>query len=77
MHGFSSTVATVTSSKNIHVKHTIKILGVYFTHNDSQRRKLNFDEIFSISTKEKLQMWKWRDLTILGRIQIVKTLNVI
>ena len=23
--------------------------------------------------KEKLQRWKWRDLTILGRIQIVKT----
>ena len=38
----SSTVATVTSSKNIRVKHTIKILGVYFTYNDSQRRKLNF-----------------------------------
>ena len=72
----SSTVATVTSSKNKHVKHTIKILGVYFTHNDSQRGKLNFHEILR-SIKEKLQMWKWRDLTILGRIQIVKTLNVI
>ena len=68
--------STVTSSKNIHVKHTIKILGVYFTHNDSQRRKLNFYEILR-SIKEKLQMWKWQDLTILGRIQIVKTLNVI
>ena len=68
----SSTVATVTSSKNIRVNHTIKILGVYFTYNDSQRRKLNFDEILRW-IKEKLQMWKWRDLTILGRIQIVKT----
>ena len=54
------------------MKHTVKILGVYFTYNDSQREKLNFDEILR-SIKEKLQMWKWRDLTILGRIQIVKT----
>ena len=68
----SSTVATVISSKNIRMKDTIKILGVYFTYNDSQRKKLNFDEILR-SIKEKLQMWKWRDLTILGRIQIVKT----
>ena len=56
----SSTVATVISSKNILMKDTIKILGVYFTYNDSQRKKLNFDEILR-SIKEKLQMWKWRD----------------
>ena len=69
----SSTVATV--SKNICMKDTIKILGVYFTYNDSQRKKLNFDEILR-SIREKLQMWKWRDLTILGRIQIVKTFAI-
>ena len=33
---------------------------------------MNVDEILK-SIKEKLQMWKWRDLSILGRIQIVKT----
>jgi len=43
-----------------------------FFYKDSQKKKLNFDEILR-SIKEKLQMWKWRDLTILGRIQIVKT----
>ena len=68
----SSTVATVISSKNIRMKDTIKILGVCFTYNDSQRKKLNFAEILR-SIKEKLQMWKWRDITILGRIQIIKT----
>ena len=62
----------VISSKNIRIKDTVKILGVYFTYNESQRKKLNFDEILK-SIKEKLQRWKWRDLTILGRIQIVKT----
>ena len=25
------------------------------------------------SVKQKLQIWRWRDLTIIGRIQIVKT----
>ena len=34
--------------------------------------KLNFDEILKL-IKEKLQFWNWRNLTILGRIQIVKT----
>ena len=62
----------VISPKNIRIKDTVKILGVYFTYNESQRKKLNFDEILK-SIKEKLQRWKWRDLTILGRIQIVKT----
>ena len=57
------------------MKNTIKILGVYFTYNDSQKKKFNFDEILR-SIKEKLQMWKWRDLTILGRIQIVKTFAI-
>jgi len=35
----------VISSKNIQIKDTVKILGVYFTYNKSQRKKLNFDEI--------------------------------
>ena len=68
----SSMVATAISSKNIRMDDMIKILGVYFTYNYSQRKKFNFDEILK-SIKEKLRMWKWRDLTILGRIQIVKT----
>ena len=33
----------VIPSKNIRIKDTGKILGVYFTYNDSQRKKLNFD----------------------------------
>ena len=33
---------------------------------------MNFDELIN-SIKDKLRIWKWRDLTIIGRIQIVKT----
>ena len=51
---------------------TTKILVVYFTYDRRLRRKLNFDEITK-SIKDKLRIWKWRDLTIIGRIQLVKT----
>ena len=33
---------------------------------------MNFDELIT-SIKDKLRIWRWRDLTIIGRIQIVKT----
>ena len=57
---------------NIKVKKAVKILGIHFTYDRGLWRKLNFDEILK-SIKEKLQFWNWRNLTILGRIQIVKT----
>ena len=58
--------------QNIAVKKCVKILGVHFTYNHIAKRKLNFDDLI-ISIKEKLKMWRWRDLTIIGRIQIFKT----
>ena len=57
------------SIMNIDVKRAVKILGAYFTYDRSLRHKLNFKEIIdAFKTK-----WKWRNLTIIGRIQIVKT----
>ena len=60
------------SIMNIEVKRAVKILGVHFTYDCSLRHKLNFKEIID-AIKTKLQLWKWRNLTIIGRIQIVKT----
>ena len=61
------------SIMNIDVKRAVKILGVYFTYDRSVRHKLNFKEIID-AIKTKLQLvWKWRNLTIIGRIQIIKT----
>ena len=40
------------------------------------RCKLNFDEITK-TIKDKLRIWKWRDLTIIGRIQLVKTFIIL
>ena len=38
-------------------------------------KKINFEETLK-SISEKLQFWNWRNLTILGQIQIVKTFAV-
>ena len=57
---------------NIELKEAVKILGVYFTYNRPLKKKLNFTEIID-AIKAKLQCWKWRNLTIIGRIQIIKT----
>ena len=54
------------------VKSSVKILGIHFTYDNRIKQKLNFDALIN-SIKEKLKIWRWRDLTIIGRIQIVKT----
>ena len=51
------------------------ILGVYFNYHTATRKKLNFDSIFK-SIQKTLSMWRWRGLTLLGRIQIVKTFAI-
>ena len=61
-----------TPFKDLTIKNSVKILEVYFTYDRCLRRKLNFDEITK-TIKDKLRIWKWRDLTIIGRIQLVKT----
>ena len=60
--------------KNFHheVQTSIKILGIVFDYNTSLRMKANFDSIFK-SIKDTLNMWKWGRLTLLGRIQIIKS----
>ena len=59
-------------SSNFKIKKVVKILGVHFTYDLRAKQKLNVDELIS-SIQEKLRIWWWRDLTIIGRIQIVKT----
>ena len=68
------TLATY-SGKEITIKKAVKILGVYFTYNQFLWKKLNFEETLK-SISEKLQFWSWRNLTILGQIQIVKSFVV-
>ena len=50
----------------------IKMLGIYFGYDDTQRNDLNLSQTLK-SIKESINVWKWRRLSLLGRIQIVKT----
>ena len=63
-----------TPFKDLTINNSLKILGIYFTYD--HRLRVNFDEITK-TIKDKLRIWKWRDLTIVGRIQLVKHLFVI
>ena len=56
-------------------KTSIKILGVHFDYNNVSRNKSNFDSALK-SIKKVLNMWKWRGLTLIGRIQIVKSFAI-
>ena len=56
-------------------KTSIKILGVHFDYNNVRRKKANFDSVLK-SIKQVLNMWKWRGLTLIGRIQIVKSFAI-
>ena len=53
----------------------IKILGVYFGYDVKQRDALNFRQTLK-DTKKSVNMWNWRGLSLLGKIQIVKTFAV-
>ena len=53
----------------------IKILGVFFSYDSNKSNELNFAE--KIRTLEKtLNIWKRRNLTLYGKINIVKTLGL-
>ena len=53
-------------------KRYVKILGVYFTYNTSLFYKLNFESVEK-SLKELLKGWSWRGLTLIGKVQIIKS----
>ena len=54
------------------VNKPIKILGVHFTYDLKKKQELNYDETLR-SLSETLAGWKWRNLTLYGKIQVVKT----
>ena len=54
------------------VNKPMKILGIYFTYDWQKYQELNFESIIK-SIKKSINLWNWRNLTLLGRIQIIKT----
>ena len=55
------------------VNEPMRILGIFFTHDSVKRKELNFDEVIN-EIKMVLRSWKWRNPTLYGRVQILKTL---
>ena len=53
----------------------VKILGVHFTYNHQRFCEKNFKSIEK-SLKELLQSWSWRGLTLIGRIQVIKSFAI-
>ena len=54
---------------------SIKILGVYFRYDAKQRDELNFRATLK-SIKKTINLWKWCGLSLLGRMQIIKTFAI-
>ena len=57
------------------ISKVVKILGVHFTHNPSLFYKMNFETIEK-SLRESVKGWSWRGLTLLGRIQVIKSFAI-
>ena len=53
----------------------VKILGVHFTYNHQRFQEKNFESIEK-SLKELLQSWSWRGLTLIGKIQVIKSFAI-
>ena len=53
----------------------MKILGIYFTYDWKKYQELNFENIIK-STNQCINAWQWRNLTLMGRIQIFKVFAI-
>ena len=57
------------------VNKPMKILGIFFTYNWQKYQELNFENIIR-SIQKSINAWRWRNLTLIGRIQIIKTFAI-
>ena len=53
----------------------MKILGNYFTYDWKKYQELNFENIIK-SINQAINPWQWRNLTLMGKIQIIKTFAI-
>ena len=54
-------------------KEPIKILGIFLSYNENDAEKANFDDKIA-KLQRQLHWWKARDLSLIGKVLIVKTL---
>ncbi len=67
-----STRNNVSKPLDVHWTKKVKVLGVYFTYNDKDFYNLNYDDKLK-SLERVVNMWRQRDLSVIGKITIVKT----
>jgi len=53
----------------------VKILGIYFSRNKTLMRNNNFDRLLE-KIKSILSIWKTRNLTLYGKVQVIRTLAI-
>ena len=53
----------------------IKILGIVFMYDKQKFQEVNFENVIK-SINKYISEWQWRNLTLLGEIQIVKTFQI-
>ena len=53
-------------------KTPIRLLGIFFSYDEDESNKYNFEKKIQ-DAKSVVNLWKMRDLTTIGRIQIIKT----
>lgn len=53
----------------------VKILDVHFSYDDKGDDELNFNQNLKV-LQTKLDMWGSRDLTLFGKVMIIKTLGI-
>ena len=58
------------------VSKAVKILGIHFTYDRVLLFKLNLETITK-SLKKTLHSWNWGGLKLIGRIQIIKTFDIL
>ena len=53
----------------------VKILGVHFSYGEKGNNELNFNQKLKV-LQTKLDMWSARDLTLFGKVMIIKTVGL-
>ena len=54
---------------------SVKALGIHFSYDTAEMSQKNFCEKLK-SIQEQIQIWKWRGLSMYGKVTIVKTLLI-
>ena len=73
--GDSEQVEVIFNGEVVKCVNEMKITGIIYSNNYENRVKANYDPLIEKLTN-KLNMYKMRDLSLIGKIQILKTVGI-